>query len=86
MAAAEHKSDFELTKDTSYLALMGELWGVCCEDSGENWSHYNGTALYLEPDKITPSELDVSGSPIEFQWGSLTGMRLMLISIIPCPV
>ena len=27
----EHKSKFELTGDTSYLALMGELWGVNCE-------------------------------------------------------
>ena len=41
MTAAE-QSDFELT----YLALTSELWGVCCEDLGENWSRYNGTALY----------------------------------------
>ena len=32
MAAAEHKSDIELTKGTPYLALTGELCGVCCED------------------------------------------------------
>ena len=32
MTAAERKSDFNLTTDTSYLALTGELWGVCCED------------------------------------------------------
>ena len=38
MAAAEHKSDIELT---------GELWGVCREDLGENWLHYNGTAWYF---------------------------------------
>ena len=25
-------------KDTPYLALMGELWGVCCEyGTGEYW-------------------------------------------------
>ena len=30
-----------------YLTLTGKLWGVCCEDLGENWPHYNGTALYL---------------------------------------
>ena len=30
MTAAENKSQFELTKDTPYLALTGELWGVCC--------------------------------------------------------
>ena len=33
---AEHKSEFVLTKDTTYFALKGELWGVCCEDFGEN--------------------------------------------------
>ena len=47
MATTEHKSDFELTKDTPYLALMGELWGVCCEDFRENWSRKNDTALYV---------------------------------------
>ena len=31
------------TKDTPYLALAGKLWGVCCDDLGENWPHYNGT-------------------------------------------
>ena len=38
----------EPTKDTPYLTLTGELWGVFCEDLGENWSRFNGTALYLE--------------------------------------
>ena len=47
MTAAQHKADIELTKDTPYLALTGELLGVCCEDFGENWPCYNGTALYL---------------------------------------
>ena len=46
MAVAEHKSDNELTKDAPYLTLTGELWGVCCRDLGENWPHYNSTALY----------------------------------------
>ena len=32
---------------TPYLALTGELWTVFCEDSGENWLRYNGTALYV---------------------------------------
>ena len=32
-------------KDTPYLALTGELWGVICEYLWENWQHY-GTALY----------------------------------------
>ena len=47
MAAAERKSDFKHTPDTPYLALTGELWGVYCEDLGENWPRYNGTELYF---------------------------------------
>ena len=39
--------EFEPTKDTAYLTLTGELCDVVCEDLGENWLHYNGTALYL---------------------------------------
>ena len=35
MTGAQHKADIELRKDTPYLALMGKLWGVCCEDSRE---------------------------------------------------
>ena len=31
---------------TPYLALTGELWGVYCEDFGENWPHHNSTPLY----------------------------------------
>ena len=29
--------DPEDTKDTSYLALTGELWGIYCEYVGGNW-------------------------------------------------
>ena len=56
MAAAERKSDFKrttlsfcnfITIDTQYLALMGEIWGVYCDEIAENVSRYNGTALYL---------------------------------------
>ena len=35
-------------RHTSYLALTGELLGVLCEDLGEIWPRYNGTALYLK--------------------------------------
>ena len=42
----ERKSDFTLTTDTPYLDLKGDIWGVCCEDLGENWSRYIGTVLY----------------------------------------
>ena len=41
------KSDFTLTKDTPYLALMGELWGAYCENFQENWPRYNSTVLYI---------------------------------------
>ena len=35
-------------KDTPYLALTGEIWGVFCGYLWENWPRYNGTALYLK--------------------------------------
>ena len=44
----ECKSYFNLTTDTPYLALLGELWDVYFEDLGENWLCFNGTALYVE--------------------------------------
>ena len=47
MTAAEHKSDFELRKDTP-CASFGVCVCVCCEDIGENWSRYSGTALYCD--------------------------------------
>ena len=43
---AEYKSQCDPTKDTPYLALTGELWGVFCEDFKENWPGCNSTALY----------------------------------------
>ena len=39
----------EINKDTPYLTLTDELWSVNCGDFGENWLHYNGTALYRIP-------------------------------------
>ena len=44
---AEYQSDAGTTKDTPYLALTGELWGVFCEYLRENQLRYNGTALYM---------------------------------------
>ena len=35
------------SQHTPYLALKGQLWHVYCEDFGENWPCYNGTALYI---------------------------------------
>ena len=47
MIAAEIKSDFKLTTDTRYLALMGEPCGIFCEDFAENWPRNNSIAVYL---------------------------------------
>ena len=44
---AEYQSDAGSTKDTPYLALTGELWGVFCEYFWEHWTRYNDTALYI---------------------------------------
>ena len=38
---------FELTKDTPYLALSGELWSVFYEYLNRNWSCYKGFLLYV---------------------------------------
>ena len=38
---------FELTKDTPYLALSGELWSVFCEYFNRNWPCYKGFLLYI---------------------------------------
>ena len=35
-------------KNTAYLTLTGELWGVFCKYLWENWPRYNGTALYYQ--------------------------------------
>ena len=37
---------FELTKDTPYLALSGELWSVFYEYFNRNWLCYKGFLLY----------------------------------------
>ena len=39
---------FELTKDTPYLALSGELWSVFYEYFNRNWPCYKGFLLYAE--------------------------------------
>ena len=44
---AGYLSDLNLTTDIPYPTLTGELLAVYCEDLGENWPCYNGTALYL---------------------------------------
>ena len=46
MTTIARKSVFKLTKDTLYIALTGELWGVYHGKFEENWPYYNGIALY----------------------------------------
>ena len=36
MTEAEHKSELDLRKDTLYLTLTGELWGIYCGNFKEN--------------------------------------------------
>ena len=47
MTGTEYEYKFKPTKDTPYLALTGELWGVFCDVLGEDRLHYNGTTLYF---------------------------------------
>ena len=42
----QYQSDAGSTKDTPYLSLTGELWGVFYEYSWENCPHCNSTTLY----------------------------------------
>ena len=46
MISLHNMLPFELTKDTPYLALSGELWSVFYEYFNRNWSCYKGFLLY----------------------------------------
>ena len=50
---------FELTKDTPYLALSGELWSVFYEYFNRNLSCYKGFLLYLALVNITAADASV---------------------------
>ena len=47
ITAAKQQTDIELTKETPYLALTGEIWGVYYDTFRENWPRYNGIVLYI---------------------------------------
>ena len=49
---------FELTKDTPYLALSGELWSVFYEYFNRNWPCYKGFLLYKQTDPTSGLELN----------------------------
>ena len=42
---AEYQSYVESTKDTPYLAVSSELWGVFSEYLWENWTRFNDISL-----------------------------------------
>ena len=46
MISLHNMLPFELTKDTPYLALSGELWSVFYEYINRYWSCYKGFLLY----------------------------------------
>ena len=53
---------FELTKDTPYLALSGELWSVFYEYFNRNWPCYKGFLLYrFKKKKILKTMQHVEG-------------------------
>ena len=47
MISLHNMLPFELTKDTPYLALSGELWSVFYEYFNRNWPCYKEFLLYL---------------------------------------
>ena len=53
MTAAQHQSGFQVTKDTPYLTLTGELCGIYCENCGQNWPCYNSTTLHISLDRCS---------------------------------
>ena len=51
---------FELTKDTPYLALSGELWSVFYEYFNRNRPCYKGFLLYTENTEVTVTDPSVN--------------------------
>ena len=58
---------FELTKDTPYLALSGELWSVFYEYFNRNWSCYKGFLLYVCSFVYTRTQANIKGHNILLQ-------------------
>ena len=63
---------FELTKDTPYLALSGELWSVFYEYFNRNWPCYKGFLLYIAAQFITTLRMAL--------WSKLQNLNHILIS------
>ena len=76
MTTTKPNSDISLTKETSYLALAGELRGAYGEDFWENWQRYNGTAQHgsshtpsISWDEITNPNINFNGATVDvWQW------------------
>ena len=43
---------FELTKDTPYLALSGELWSVFYEYFNRNWKSVKSMVMLFRPESM----------------------------------
>ena len=67
---------FELTKDTPYLALSGELWSVFYEYLNRNWSCYKGFLLYYENIVCKMAAMLPSNYMLSILWDVIT---------CPCP-
>ena len=48
VTGSEHKLEVNFTKDTTYLALMDELWSVYCEDFGEKYLIITAYSICIE--------------------------------------
>ena len=81
MISLHNMLPFELTKDTPYLALSGELWSVFYEYFNRNWSCYKGFLLYLcgyggigfvnnSWEEISDTILSIKGIDIRIVWSS----------------
>ena len=73
-------SSWESQQTPIPLTLTSELWGVYCEDFGENWPRYIGTALY----NFTMWMVKLYVYIYIWQWQSIPAMQMsiFLTSII----
>ena len=72
---------FELTKDTPYLALSGQLWSVFYEYFNRNWSCYKGFLLYfISTEWLFP--IFCSKTPIYSPWNTTLIGSTTLSSVV----
>ena len=68
MISLHNMLPFELTKDTPYLALSGELWSVFYEYFNRNWSCYKGFLLYVVAAYGLHKNWDLSWCQLRHHW------------------